>query len=116
MSEKWIIALDQGTSSFRACAIDAHGKIRAQKSLSISPDRPAKGISQYQASSLLEAQLSVLTGLLDEIGPQKAACLAICSQRSTVVLWADSQPSAVPLASKVTSLLTVSSKSAYHLP
>ena len=32
MDDKWIIAIDQGTSGCRAFAIDSDGKIRAQKS------------------------------------------------------------------------------------
>ena len=87
MSEKWIVALDQGTSSCRAFAVDAQGVVRAQKSKVFSPTRPAKGLSFYDAQTLLGAQLEVLHALLDEIGPQKAAALAVCSQRSTIVLW-----------------------------
>ncbi len=87
MTEKWVIALDQGTSSCRAFAVDAHGTVRAQKSKLFSPTRPAKELSFYEANAILRAQLEVLHALLDEIGPQKAAALAICSQRSTVVLW-----------------------------
>ena len=87
MNDKWIIALDQGTSSCRAFAVDAQGKVRAQKNKVFSPHRPQKGLSFYNAEELLAAQLGVLYALLDEIGPEKAAALAICSQRSTVVLW-----------------------------
>ncbi len=87
MNEKWVVALDQGTSSCRAFAVDARGVVRAQKSKLFSPTRPSKGLSFYEANSLLQAQLEVLHALLDEIGPKKAAALAVCSQRSTIVLW-----------------------------
>lgn len=87
MTKKWIVALDQGTSSCRAFAIDSNGKVHAQKYKFFSPQRPQKGLSFYDASELLAAQLEVLHTLLDEIGPSNAASLAVCSQRSTVVLW-----------------------------
>lgn len=87
MSEKWIVAIDQGTSSCRALAVDMHGKISAQQSVTFSPQRPAKGLSQYDAEELLKHQVAVLHQLLDEIGPENAAAIAVCSQRSTVVLW-----------------------------
>ncbi len=87
MDDKWIIAIDQGTSGCRAFAIDSDGKIRAQKSKVFSPHRPQKGLSFYQAEQLLTNQVEVLNALLDEVGPEKAAALAVCSQRSTVVLW-----------------------------
>ena len=87
MSKRLIIALDQGTSSVRAVAVDQQGRIKAQKAVLLSPQRPAKGFSHYVAEELLQTQFSVLRQLLDEIGPDNTAALAVCSQRSTVVLW-----------------------------
>ncbi len=87
MSDKWIVALDQGTSSCRAFAVDMQGQIRAQKHKIFSPHRQQKGFSEYNAHALLVAQQEVLHALLDEITPSRAAALAVCSQRSTVVLW-----------------------------
>ena len=87
MNDKWVIAIDQGTSSCRAFAVDNKGQVRAQQSKVFSPQRPQKGLSFYDAEQLLRAQLEVLHALLDEIGPEKAAALAVCSQRSSIVLW-----------------------------
>lgn len=87
MSKRLIIALDQGTSSVRAVAVDQQGRIKAQKAALLSPQRPAKGLSHYIAEELLQTQFFVLHQLLDEIGPDNAAALSVCSQRSTVVLW-----------------------------
>ncbi len=87
MSEKWVVALDQGTSSCRAMAVDCAGNIRTRKMEFFSPQRPAEGLSQYDADALLTSQLRILHQLLDEIGPERAAAIAVCSQRSTVILW-----------------------------
>lgn len=87
MTEKFIIALDQGTSSCRACAVDGQGVVRAQKTQTFSPQRDGKLISQYSAQDLLSAQREVLNSLLEEITPQRVAAIGVCSQRSTVVLW-----------------------------
>lgn len=87
MSTSYIIALDQGTSSCRALAVDAQGRIFAQEQRVFSPKRAGKGLSEYDGNELLQAQLSVLHALLDRIGPQQAAAIAVCSQRSTAVLW-----------------------------
>ena len=87
MSEKYIIALDQGTSGCRAVAVDANGVVRAQQSVVFSPIRSVSGNSEYKAEELLQAQLRVLNGLLDQIGPANAAGIGVCSQRSTIVLW-----------------------------
>ena len=87
MSTSYIIALDQGTSSCRALAVDPQGRIFAQEQRVFSPRRLRKGLSEYDGKEVLETQLTVLHALLDRIGPQHAAAIAVCSQRSTVVLW-----------------------------
>ncbi len=87
MNEKYVVALDQGTSSCRAFAVALDGTVKAQKSIVFSPHRPQKGVSQYEASSLLKTQIHVLQALLDEIGPTYVVGIGVCSQRSTVVLW-----------------------------
>ncbi len=87
MNGPFIVALDQGTSGCRAVAVDKNGQVCAQHRQTFSPQRLQPGLSEYDATQLLEAQLGVLNGLLDEIGPQQVAALAVCSQRSSVVLW-----------------------------
>ncbi len=87
MKKLFIIALDQGTSSCRAVAVDARGEIYAKKQVVFSPKRPHKGLSYYDGKQLLDCQLGVLHQLLAEIGPEQVAAIAVCSQRSTVVLW-----------------------------
>ncbi len=87
MKQSYIIALDQGTSSCRALAVDKQGRIVDQEQQVFSPRREGKGQSEYDGEGLLKAQLDVLHGLLDRIGPEQTAAIAVCSQRSTVVLW-----------------------------
>lgn len=86
MNGPFIIALDQGTTNCRAFAVDQTGVVRAQHVKPLPPRR-AGNTSEYTAEDLWAAQWEVLSGLLDEIGPEQAAALAVCSQRSTVVLW-----------------------------
>jgi len=87
MTEKIIVALDLGTSGCRAAAVSADGRVLFQKSAPLAPVRAGKGLSEYDAGKLLEAQFAALNAVLDEAGPQNAAAVAVASQRSTVVLW-----------------------------
>ncbi len=87
MTQQYIIALDQGTSSCRALAVDGQGRVVDQEQRVFSPSRAGKDRSEYDANELLNAQLEVLHLLLDRIGPEQAGAIAVCSQRSTVVLW-----------------------------
>ena len=84
---KWIVALDIGTSGCRAAAVRPDGSFAAQCYTPLVPVRPAEGLSEYKAEELLEATRRVLHAVLEEVGPQQVAALAVASQRSTVVLW-----------------------------
>ena len=87
MKEKLIVALDVGTSSCRACAVRKDGALVTSYQVPLTPRRPQEGTSQYEASDILRSATTALNSVLDKIGPQQAATLAVCSQRSTVVLW-----------------------------
>ncbi len=87
MKPAYIIAIDQGTSGVRALAVDAGGAVYAQARRVFSPRRTRQGSSEYDGVALLRAQQEVLHELLDRVGPQQVAALAVCSQRSSVVLW-----------------------------
>lgn len=87
MTERCIVALDLGTSNCRAAAVSLAGRILCQKTVSLAPMRRAPGLSEYDAETLFSAQLEALNGVLNQVGPQNAAAVAVASQRSTVVLW-----------------------------
>lgn len=87
MNNKYIVALDQGSSSSRAFAIDEHGKIVARASHMVDTIRPAAGCAEIDASKLLQGQLSVLDTVLDQVGANQVVAIAVSSQRSTIVFW-----------------------------
>ncbi len=95
MTQKYIAALDLGTSGCRAAAVSLDGRIICQKSVPLAPLRSAQGLSEYEAETLFSAQLKALHAVLTEAGPQYAAAIAVASQRSTVVLWDKSSGRAV---------------------
>lgn len=100
MSNKFIVALDQGSSSSRALAFDSFGQVAAKQTVSLSPDYPAEGLAQYDGETLFKSQLDALHRVLDSVGAAEVAALAVSSQRSTVVLW-DKQ-TGVPLCPVLT--------------
>lgn len=95
MTQKYIAALDLGTSSCRAAAVSLEGHIICQKSVPLAPLRRAEGLSEYEAQTLFEAQLNALHAVLNEAGVSQAVGIAVASQRSTVVLWDKSSGRAV---------------------
>jgi len=85
MKNKIIIALDQGSSLSRAVAVGADGKVLHKKSAPVN--LRVKGAEcDYDANELLQTQLKVLDDAIAAAGNNIAA-IALCAQRSTIVLW-----------------------------
>ncbi|MEO7427266.1 MAG: glycerol kinase GlpK [Fibrobacteria bacterium] len=87
--DKFIIALDQGTTSSRAVLYDAKlGKIdQAQKEFTQYFPRP--GWVEHDAEEIWESQWDTLRTLLERnrIRPESIAALGITNQREPVVAW-----------------------------
>ncbi len=87
MNNSVIITLDQGSSSSRALAIDSTGRVVAQAARALQTIRPAEGLAEIDASSLLEDQLAVLLEVCAQIANRRVAALSVATQRSTIVFW-----------------------------
>ena len=87
MNRKFIIALDQGSSASRALAIDEKGQAAARVSRAVETRRPAEGLAEFDAWTLLTGQLDALQGVLNQVGAGNVAGIAVASQRSSVVFW-----------------------------
>lgn len=88
MGEKFIIVLDQGSSSSRALAFDEAGAIRFKAQRKLEASYPAPGRAEYDAEKLYASQADSLADLLAKLPPDaEPAALGIAAQRSTIVLW-----------------------------
>jgi glycerol kinase len=88
MGEKFIIVLDQGSSSSRALAFDLDGNIRFKSQRKVEPSYPAPGRAEYDAERLYASQADSLSEVLSKLpADAEAAALGIAAQRSTIVLW-----------------------------
>ncbi|HCC49006.1 MAG TPA: hypothetical protein DEQ38_12960 [Elusimicrobia bacterium] len=88
MAEKFIIVLDQGSSSSRALAFDLEGNIRYKSQRKIEAAYPGPGRAEYDAEKLFQSQADSLNEVLAKL-PEGAEvpALGIAAQRSTVVFW-----------------------------
>ncbi len=87
MRKEFVVALDIGTSGCHAAAVRADGSTAARCHLPLTPQRNEEGASQYHAAQLDQTARLALHAVLDKVGPQQVASLAVVSQRSTVVMW-----------------------------
>lgn len=86
---KWILALDEGTSSARAALYDEHGVRRAMASQEFASEYPQPGWVQQDPALIWRAQLEATRETLRKAGAAAAdiAGIGITNQRETLVVW-----------------------------
>ncbi len=86
---KYILALDQGTTSSRAIVFDAAGRIRGKCAREFRQIYPQPGWVEHDPADILGSQLDVIAGAMDaaEITAAELAAVGITNQRETAVVW-----------------------------
>ena len=86
---KYLIALDQGTTSSREILIDKNGKLVDIKQKEFTQIFPKQGWVEHDPSEILSSQYEVFEKLLlsNNIDPKNIISIGITNQRETTVLW-----------------------------
>ncbi len=86
---RYILALDQGTTSSRAILFDREGGIRASTQREFTQHFPQPGWVEHDAEEIWQSQLAVVTEALAKagVGADTVAAIGITNQRETTVLW-----------------------------
>ncbi|HEX5410315.1 MAG TPA: glycerol kinase GlpK [Terriglobia bacterium] len=86
---KYVLALDQGTTSSRAILFDRDGQTRAAANQEFKQYYPQPGWVEHDAEEIWQSQRAVAERVLAEAkaGPEDVAAIGITNQRETVVLW-----------------------------
>jgi len=89
MAKKYIIALDQGTTSSRAVLFDREGNIKGISQKEFKQYFPKSGWVEHDPLEIWESQYEVLLRLINHhhINPREIAALGITNQRETTVVW-----------------------------
>ncbi len=89
MEKKYVIALDQGTTSSRAIVYDKDAKPLGSKQKEFTQYYPQPGWVEHDAEELFKCQLGVMQQVIvdTEIKMDEIAAIGITNQRETVVLW-----------------------------
>ncbi len=87
--ERYVIALDQGTTSSRAMLIDRHGSIVGRMRRPFSQIYPQPGWVEHDPADILSSQLGALTELLlaYDIDALQIDSIGITNQRETTLVW-----------------------------
>ncbi|HIY82552.1 glycerol kinase GlpK [Rubneribacter sp.] len=89
MTARYVIALDQGTTSSRAVLVDARGRAVGAVQNPFPQIYPQPGWVEHSPTYLLSSQLGALTELVVSHGlaPADIAGIGIANQRETCVVW-----------------------------
>lgn len=89
MSEKYIMSIDQGTTSSRAIIFNKEGKPVGTSQKEFTQYFPKAGWVEHDANEIWNSVLSVIAGSLIESGvkPEDIAAIGITNQRETTVVW-----------------------------
>lgn len=88
-SEKYIMAIDQGTTSTRAILFDRNFQMKAMSQKEGSVEYPKPGWVEQDAVSVWLDTMAVIADVLNQsqTAPDQIAAIGISNQRETTVLW-----------------------------
>ena len=89
MQKKYIMALDQGTTSSRCILFDKSGRICSMAQREFEQIYPKPGWVEHNPMEIWSSQLGVVTEALAKIGAdaEEIAALGITNQRETTIVW-----------------------------
>lgn len=87
--KKYVIALDQGTTSSRAMLVDAKGQVAGVVQRPFPQIYPHPGWVEHDPKDILSSQLGALTELLvaHQVTPEQIDSIGITNQRETTIIW-----------------------------
>lgn len=87
--KKYILTLDEGTTSARAIIFDECGKVVSLAQNEFTQIYPAPGLVEHDPIEILSAQYSAVTECIIKSGLNISdiSCVGITNQRETVVVW-----------------------------
>ena len=86
---KFILALDQGTTSSRAILFDSQGRVAGMARKELSQIYPRAGWVEHDPMEIWETQAGAARQVLEQTGtrPADVAAISIANQRETTIVW-----------------------------
>ncbi len=87
MNNKYILALDQGTTSSRAILFDYNGNIKNKRQKEFNQIFPQAGWVEHDPLEIWETQISVASNTINGLDKNDIVSIGIANQRETTILW-----------------------------
>ncbi|MBQ7566101.1 MAG: glycerol kinase GlpK [Oscillospiraceae bacterium] len=85
--KKYIVALDEGTTSARTIVFDHDGSVVASAQREFALQYPQPGWVEMDADEVYDCQYATLIEAVHGIDPREIAAVAIANQRETTIVW-----------------------------
>ena len=87
--EKYLLALDQGTTSSRAIIFDKEGHIKAKAQKEFTQLFPQPGWVEHNPKEIWQSQSAVIVEAMTKMGitEESIAGIGITNQRETTIVW-----------------------------
>ena len=87
--QKYLLSLDQGTTSSRAILFDLEGEIVTSAQFEFAQHYPMPGYVEHDANEILKTELDAAREVLKKANVQKGevACIGVTNQRETTIVW-----------------------------
>ena len=89
MNKRYLVALDQGTTSSRAVVFTREGHLVAASAMEFTQYYPKPGWVEHDPSDILSTQIESLRAAVRKAGidPREIAAIGITNQRETTLVW-----------------------------
>ena len=89
MTKKYVLALDQGTTSSRSILFDQNSNIVAVAQREFTQIFPKPGWVEHNANEIWSTQIGTIAEVIANAGiePSEIAAIGITNQRETTVVW-----------------------------
>lgn len=87
MSERYVLAIDQGTTSTRAILFDAKASPCATAQTQLTQIYPAPGFVEHDPEEILRSVIETGRAALADVGASAVAAIGITNQRETTMVW-----------------------------
>ena len=87
MPDRFVLAVDQGTSATKCLLVDRHGAVVRTAGAPVPIRYPAPGHVEQDAQEILDSVLLAAARCLDGIDPATIAAVGLSTQRESAVVW-----------------------------
>ena len=84
---KYVMSIDQGTTSSRAIVFDKKGNIIAKAQKEFTQIYPHEGWVEHDPEEIIAGVKEVVAQVIEKVGAENIDCIGVTNQRETVVVW-----------------------------